>query len=147
MRLTEECNQKVKEGKSDITLEYAINQWDIDCIADYFFMEYYPDEELDCYYRNSTRLSVLYYNRVRRIRVRENGKTKIRNEQVQYETYVISKFGTDVNDYIDVFKTDDMDVLANVMQLFNEYSSIAWWTYYEGFISSFYDIIAVDETQ
>lgn len=142
MRLTPECDEKVKNGDADVTYEYGTTYFDAECLADYFFMEYYvkseeeqklyPDEE---YYRNNTCLTVKKHNRVKRMFL---GNGKYKSITITDEIYIVSKLSTRFDDYIEVFRTDSLDTLAEVFQLFNEYSSIAWWVEYESFIDSFH---------
>lgn len=136
MRLTEECDQKIKDGQSDVNLEYGTHYWDAECIADYFFMEYYPDDisgVYDDYFRQNTCLTVWYHTRKKRIR--ENGRYVL--EDIVEEIYIVSKRNR-ANEYIEVYRTKDMDELANLFQSFNEYDSIAWWVDYETFVNSFH---------
>lgn len=145
MRLTPDCDRKVKDGEPDVNLEYDTSYFDAECLADYFFMEYYPKSEEDQllyphdeYFRNNTCLTVKRHNRVKRMFL---GNGRYKSITITDETYVISKLSSRFNDYIDVYETDSLDELASTFQLFNEYSSVAWWVDYETFIEAFQTLL------
>lgn len=135
MKLTDECDQKIKDGHADVRLEYGTQDWDAECIADYFFMEYYPDElngVYDEYYRQNTCLTVWYH--VRKKRIRENNRYVMTD--IVEEIYIVSKRSRH-GEFIEVFRTRDMDELAELFQMFNGFESVAWWIDYESFVQSF----------
>lgn len=141
MKLESECDQKVRDGVPDVNLVYDTHNWDIACLADYFFMEYYPksDEELlespnEEYFRGITCVSVKRHNRVKRVR-NENGSFS--SIKVTDETYILLKQDFSDELYKEVYQTDNMDELVGTLQLFNDYSSVSWWVDYSNFTEAF----------
>lgn len=141
MKLTTECDRQIKDGVMDVDYDYANHGWDAECLADYFFMEYNPSEqlpEIDFYYRQHTMLTVEKHYRRCRTKVADS---KYRTYVVCDEKYIISKFDQDSASYLEVYRTQDMDELARVFQLFNEYGSLDWWVDYRSFIDPFVSIM------
>lgn len=144
MKLTDECDQKVKDGRADVNLEYDTHYWDVECIADYFFMEYYPDDVngvYDNFYRQNTCLTVWYH--IRKKRIYEDGRYL--SIDIPEEIYIVSKKSKYRDEFVEVYRTRDMDELAGLFQLFNDYESVAWWINYETFMESFDMLWDTDE--
>lgn len=144
MKLTPECDQKVKDGVADVNYQYDTHEWDAECTADYFFMTYNPSDvfpNMDIYYRDFTMLTVNRHYRKCRECI-EVGK--YRSYDVCDENYIISKYDTISNSYLEVYRTSNMDSVVSVFQLFNDYSSVAWYVDYQSFIDPFVSLISSD---
>lgn len=141
MKLTPNCEQKIKDGVADIAYEYNTDVWDAECIADYFFMKYNPSEiinNMDVYYRDFTMFTVLRHYRKKRERCADG---KYYCYLVSDECYIISKYDIASNSYLEVYRTDNMNIISNIFQMFNEYSSIAWYVDYKSFIEPFMSLM------
>ena len=131
---------KKKRKRVHKIMSDEIDHFDMDCLADYFFLEkdVESDDKISYYYREQT-LIVFSQNKRMIRKMVSNGKYEVIPKiDTTYELY---KFDLNAHEYLYVWETDSLDELANVMDLFNEYASISWWAGYKECSNAFYSII------